>query len=207
MASNPLSNLFSSEQLQFIKQFSKQTGLNQQVVAAWVHAEEPAESTNAGHGNNNWLNIGITGSANYGANDAVWNSPITAANATAAWLKGQASVPGYGTASAGIRGILASASLPAADQVKAIQASGWAASGYPALAQDYGQLGGQAATDLANAAGNSGVGGAINSAVSAVPDAISWVFSNWLRIFEFISGVACVIFGLVLLTKAGMAEE
>ena len=34
-------------------------------------------------GNNDWLNIGYTDSATYGAGDGVWGSPVSAADATA----------------------------------------------------------------------------------------------------------------------------
>lgn len=43
-------------------------------------------------------------------------------------------------------------------------------------------------------------------AISSIADAISWVFSNWLRIFEFVGGVIMVVYGVILLGKVGMAE-
>ena len=77
--------------------------------------------------NNNWLNIGYTGSATYGADAAIWNDPTAAADATAGWLQGQATVPGYGPASAGVRSILSTAGLAPEAQIAALQRSGWAA--------------------------------------------------------------------------------
>lgn len=38
-------------------------------------------------------------------------------------------------------------------------------------------------------------------AVSDVSSAITWAFSNWLRILEFVGGVILVVFGLVLLGR------
>ena len=54
-----------------------------------------------------------------------------------------------------------------------------------------------------------GPGGSLTSAVStigSVADAIKWIFSNWLRILEFVGGAVLGIFGLVLLGKAGAKE-
>ena len=59
---------------------------------------------------------------------------MAAANATAGWLKGEDTIPGYGTASSSIPAILTSVGSPPAAQVSAIQTSGWASSGYPDLA-------------------------------------------------------------------------
>ena len=80
--------------------------------------------------NNDWLNIGYTDSGTYGSADSVWSDPITAADATAGWLKGQNTIPGYGTASSGIQAILSTAGQPPAAQIAALQSSGWASSGY-----------------------------------------------------------------------------
>ena len=90
-------------------------------------------------GNNDWLNIGYTDSATYGASDSVWSDPTSAANATAEWLKGQDSIPGYGTASSGIQGILGSVGQTPTAQIQAIQDSGWSSGGYPSLPELYQQ--------------------------------------------------------------------
>jgi hypothetical protein len=113
-------------------------------VAAWLLAEESggaAQSRQAAN-NNDWLNIGYTDSATYGASDSIWSDPTTAADATAGWLKGQNTIPGYGTASAGIRSILNTAGQPPPAQITALQRSGWASSGYPSLPALYQELAG-----------------------------------------------------------------
>lgn len=119
----------------FIAHVSAQTGLDQRVVAAWCLAEQSSTHADAreAEGNHNWLNIGWTDSATYGANASVWSDPVSAANATAGWLKGEDTVDGYGRASAGVQSILNSAGQPPEAQVAALQRSGWASSGYPDL--------------------------------------------------------------------------
>jgi hypothetical protein len=129
------SSMLTSGQQQFAATLSSETGLNPGVVTSWLLAEESggaAQSRQAG-GNNDWLNIGYTDSATYGANDSVWSDPASAATATAQWLKGQDSIPGYGTASSGIQAILGSVGQTPAAQIQAIQGSGWSSSGYPSL--------------------------------------------------------------------------
>lgn len=122
-------------QQQFATQLSAQTGLDPQVVASWMLAEESggAATSREAEGNHNWLNIGWTDSGRYGTAGAVWSDPIAAANATAGWLKGQDTVAGYGRASAGVQSILTSAGQPPELQIAALQHSGWASSGYPDL--------------------------------------------------------------------------
>ncbi|HKG04772.1 MAG TPA: hypothetical protein VKB03_16495 [Conexibacter sp.] len=122
-------------QQQFATQLAVQTGMDPQVVAAWMLAEESggAASSREAQGNHNWLNIGWTDSGRYGTAGAVWSDPIAAANATAGWLKGQDTVAGYGRASAGVQSILTSAGQPPELQIAALQHSGWASSGYPDL--------------------------------------------------------------------------
>ncbi|HEY4279927.1 MAG TPA: hypothetical protein VGM91_17005 [Conexibacter sp.] len=119
----------------FVTQLAAQTGLNPQVVAAWALSEESsgAAATREGAHNNDWLNIGYTDSGTFGAGASVWNDPISAANATAGWLKGQDTIDGYGTASAGVQSILQTAGQSPEAQVAALQRSGWASSGYPDL--------------------------------------------------------------------------
>src|SRR5581483_7676603 len=87
------------------------TGLDPGVVSAWLLAEESggAAQSRQAQNNNDWLNIGYTDSATYGSGDSIWSNPLTAADATAGWLKGQNTIPGYGTASSGIQAILQTA--------------------------------------------------------------------------------------------------
>jgi len=119
----------------FATQLAAQTGLDPQVVASWMLAEESggAAASREAQGNHNWLNIGWTDSGRYGTTASIWSDPVSAANATAAWLHGQDAIPGYGRASAGVQSILSSAGQPPDAQIAALQRSGWASSGYPDL--------------------------------------------------------------------------
>ena len=132
----------TSDQQQFASQLAAQTGLDPGVVSAWLLAEESggAAQSRQAQNNNDWLNIGYTDSGTYGSADSVWSNPVTAANATAGWLKGQNTIPGYGTASSGIQAILNTAGQPASAQISALQNSGWASSGYPSLPSLYQQV-------------------------------------------------------------------
>ena len=133
------STQLTSAQQQFAARLAAETGLNPGVVSAWLLAEESgsaAQSRQAAN-NNDWLNIGYTDSGTYGSSDSVWGNPLTAADATAGWLKGQDTIPGYGTASSGIQAILATAGQDPSLQISALQNSGWASSGYPSLASLY----------------------------------------------------------------------
>ena len=128
---------FSPNQQAFIATYAKATGLNPGVVAAQVAAEEPVGAHAGWHGTQNWLNIGITDSGPMGAGNAAWRDPVKAAQLSAAWVKGQTAIPGFGSASSGIRNILSTAGQSPAAQVSALQKSGWASSGYPSLASLY----------------------------------------------------------------------
>jgi hypothetical protein len=132
----------TSDQQQFAARLSAQTGLDPSVISAWLLAEESggAAQSRQAQNNNDWLNIGYTDSATYGSTDSIWSNPVTAADATAGWLKGQNTIPGYGTASSGIQGILSTAGQPASVQIAALQNSGWASSGYPSLPSLYQQV-------------------------------------------------------------------
>ena len=134
--------VLTSGQQQFASRLAANTGLDPSVISAWLLAEESggAAQSRQAQNNNDWLNIGYTDSATYGSSDSIWSNPITAADATAGWLKGQNTIPGYGTASSGIQGILSTAGQPAAAQIAALQQSGWASSGYPSLPSLYAQV-------------------------------------------------------------------
>jgi hypothetical protein len=114
------------------------------VISAWLLAEESggAAQSRQSQNNNDWLNVGYTDSATSGSSDSIWSDPTIAADATAGWLKGQNTIPGYGTASSGIQSILSTAGQPPAAQIAALQHSGWASSGYPSLASLYQQVAG-----------------------------------------------------------------
>ena len=136
------STMLTSGQQQFASELASQTGLDPGVVSAWVLSEESggAAVSRQSANNNDWLNIGYTDSGTYGSSDSVWSNPVSAADATAGWLKGQNTIPGYGTASSGIQAILSTAGQAPATQISALQNSGWASSGYPNLPSLYQQV-------------------------------------------------------------------
>jgi hypothetical protein len=136
--------MLTSDQRRFASRLAADTGLDPGVVSAWLLAEESGGAAVARQGanNNDWLNIGYTDSATYGSSDSVWSSPTAAADATAGWLKGQNTIPGYGTASSGIQAILQTAGQDPSAQISALQSSGWASSGYPDLPSLYAQVAG-----------------------------------------------------------------
>lgn len=137
-------SLMTPGQRVFADQLAAETGMHPQVIAAWMLAEQSSTAARSREaaGNHNWLNIGYTDSATYGANAAVWADPAAAAHATAGWLKGQDTVDGYGRASAGVQSILHSAGQSPEAQIAALQRSGWASSGYPDLPVIFRQIGG-----------------------------------------------------------------
>lgn len=128
---------YTAAQQAFATELSKETGLDINVVLAWMRAEQPPGSAKAPNGDNNWLNIGSTDEGFYGGENPAWTNPITAADQTASWLQGGATV-GYGKASAGIRSILPeSIGASGQEQIAAIQSSGWASGGYPLIQEIY----------------------------------------------------------------------
>jgi hypothetical protein len=136
--------MLTSAQQQFASRLATDTGLDPGVVSAWLLAEESggAAVSRQSANNNDWLNIGYTDSGTYGSSDSVWSDPTIAADATAGWLRGQSTIPGYGTASTGVQSILSTAGQPASVQISALQNSGWASSGYPDLPALYQQVAG-----------------------------------------------------------------
>jgi hypothetical protein len=136
--------MLTTGQQQFASRLAADTGLSPQTIAAWLLAEESsgAAQTRQAANNNDWLNIGYTDSGTYGSSDSIWSNPIAAADATAGWLKGQNTIPGYGTASSGVQAILNTAGQSPSAQVAALQSSGWASSGYPSLPSLLAQVGG-----------------------------------------------------------------
>ncbi|HET7050481.1 MAG TPA: hypothetical protein VFI54_19615 [Solirubrobacteraceae bacterium] len=131
-------------QQQFASRLAADTGLDPGVIGAWLLAEEngSAAASRQAANNNDWLNIGYTDSGTYGSGDSIWSDPTAAADATAGWLKGQNTIPGYGTASGGIQAILSTAGQTPQAQIAAIQNSGWASSGYPSLPGLYASIAG-----------------------------------------------------------------
>jgi len=136
--------MLTSAQQTFASRLSQDTGLDSGVVSAWLLAEESGSAavSRQAANNNDWLNIGYTDSGTYGSADNIWSDPTTAADATAGWLKGQNTIPNYGTASSGIQSILSTAGQSPQAQISALQNSGWASSGYPSLDSLYQQVAG-----------------------------------------------------------------
>ena len=138
------SSMLTSAQQTFASRLATDTGLDPGVVSAWLLAEESggAAVSRQAANNNDWLNIGYTDSGTYCSADNIWSDPSAAADATAGWLKGQNTIPGYGTASSGIQSILSTAGQSPQAQIAALQSSGWASSGYPSLPSLYQQVAG-----------------------------------------------------------------
>jgi hypothetical protein len=136
--------MLTSAQQTFAGRLAQDTGLDSGVVSAWLLAEESggAAVSRQAANNNDWLNIGYTDSGTYGSSDNIWADPTAAADATAGWLKGQNTIPGYGTASSGIQSVLSTAGQAPEAQISALQNSGWASSGYPSLPSLYQQVAG-----------------------------------------------------------------
>jgi hypothetical protein len=134
--------LLTSNQQQFASTLAADTGLNPGVVSAWMLAEESgsAAQSRQAQSNNDWLNVGYTASGSSGTSDSIWSDPVSAANATAGWLKGQETIPGYGPAASGIGAILQTVGQAPEAQIAALQSSGWASSGYPNLPSLYSEV-------------------------------------------------------------------
>jgi hypothetical protein len=164
---NPLAGGFTTAQQTFANQLQTRTGLNIAVIYAWMAAEQGHGTASAPNGTNNWLNIGSTDSGYYGGNNPAWTDPISAANQTASWLAG-GSTFGYGHASSGIVNVLKTAGQSAATQIAALQGSGWASSGYPALESDY-QSYLSGAYSGSNSAGASGSGSQVTPSITRRP--------------------------------------
>jgi hypothetical protein len=136
--------MLTSGQRTFASRLAADTGLDPGVVSAWLLAEESggAAVSRQSANNNDWLNIGYTDSGTYGSSGSIWSNSTSAADATAGWLKGQDTIPGYGTASSGIQAILQTAGQSPSAQISALRSSGWASSGYPDLPALYSQVAG-----------------------------------------------------------------
>jgi hypothetical protein len=130
----------SKNQKIFADAFAARSGLDRNVIAAWLRNEEPAIDNNGPRGAYNFLNIGITDSGSLGNGNRFWNSsPAEAGTISAEWMMGKFSVPGFGRASAGIQGIARTAGMSPRAQISAIQHSGWASGGESALVSLYNQ--------------------------------------------------------------------
>jgi cell wall-associated NlpC family hydrolase len=123
-----VANVLNPKQAAFAASLSKLTGLDPHVIGAWTLAEESgtAAQKRAAAGNNNWLNIGMFDSGPGAISKGKqWSSPESAAEMTAAFLKGQ-----KGGADKRIVDILKTAGKDPGSQLKAIYESPWASSHY-----------------------------------------------------------------------------
>jgi hypothetical protein len=122
------SSLMTSGQEVFAGKLAELTGLNPRVIAAWELAEESGSAATGRQAasNYNWLNIGYFDSgAGQIAFDHAFSDPVSAAEQTARFLKGQ-----WGGASSGIQAILHTVAQSPEQQMMAIANSGWASSHY-----------------------------------------------------------------------------
>jgi cell wall-associated NlpC family hydrolase len=122
------SSMLTSGQQTFVAHLASATGLNTRVVAGWVLAEESGSAAQGrqADSNFNWLNIGYFDSGTGAiAHASPFSDPVSAAEQTAKFLKGQ-----WGGASSGIQDILKTVGKPPDDQIMAIANSGWASSHY-----------------------------------------------------------------------------
>ena len=122
------SSMLTSGQQTFVAHLASATGLNTRVVAGWVLAEESGSAAQGRQAasNFNWLNIGYFDSGTGAiAHASPFSDPVSAAEQTAKFLKGQ-----WGGASTGIQDILKTVGKPPEDQIMAIANSGWASSHY-----------------------------------------------------------------------------
>jgi len=125
-----ISGMTDPRQAEFAANLAKDTGLSPRVVAAWVRQEGGNPN-----GDNNWLNIGWTGSGPAQVTNAPdWQNPKTAAKATADWLRGKFGQQYGYVASGGIQSILGSVGAGDRQQINAITNSGWA--GDPAYTEN-----------------------------------------------------------------------
>jgi hypothetical protein len=140
--SMPGARLLTTGQAAFGRQLVALSGLNPAVVSAWMLAEQSGSAARSYQDRNfnDWLNIGRTGSGDFGTGDSVWADPARAAQATWGWMTGHASVPGYGPGAPSVQAIARTAGHSAPVQIAAIQGSGWAGTGYPALPALYAQV-------------------------------------------------------------------
>lgn len=120
-------DLLNTNQAGFASELVKQTGLDPAVVVSWILAEEPKSASRAPWGANNWLNIGGPAAGPHIASQTAWADPITAADQTAAWMKGS-TIPGFGKAGGSISSIIGTAGQSASAQINAIGRSGWGTS-------------------------------------------------------------------------------
>jgi len=120
-------------QVQFSYQLASLSGLDVNVIKAWVLAEMSDGYARGRQraNNHNWLNIGYFdslgggGAFQQGKVSSTWSDPVSAANASQAFLEGKI----FGAAP-GIQNILLYAGSSPDTIINAIASSGWASGGY-----------------------------------------------------------------------------
>lgn len=129
--------VLTRSQRAFGSEFARLTGLDYRLVGAQLLNEMNGSAAAQREANRdyNWLNIGWTDSGQRGTGNTVWRDPISAARASARWVAGEWEVPGFGRAAPGIIAWGRTAGKPLDAQIRALQTSGWASSGYPDLPQ------------------------------------------------------------------------
>jgi len=92
----------TSGQQQFASTLAADTGLDPQVIGAWLLSEESEEAavSRQAANNNDWLNIRYTDSGTYGSTDSIWSSPA----ATRICRRSTSSSPSNGASPAGPAG-------------------------------------------------------------------------------------------------------
>lgn len=130
------STLLNEKQRMFAQRLNADIGLEPCVICGWVISEEPASSTCAPNGCNNWLNVGAFDAGGWAGGGAdVWSAPVKGADATASFITGK-QVNGINSplhAADSIHAIGHVAGKSIAEQISTIQNSHWASSGYPNL--------------------------------------------------------------------------
>lgn len=120
----------------FAAHLAAETRLDPRVIGAWLKSEQSGSAARNYQGKRyfNWLNIARTDSGDAGGSHAgVWGNPVSAAKATAEWIRGEGPIARqYGKPAPGIRAILNAAGKSPQQQIAAIGRSGWA------TAPDYG---------------------------------------------------------------------
>lgn len=154
----------------FVNELAQLSGMNKDVLIAWIVAEEGFGTSSSAQSremdsNFNWLNVAYYDSgAGALTRNVVWSNPSTAAQAVNDFLRGKKFGP-----SEGIKAIIKTASKSAEQQIAAIAGSGWASSGYEngdTLRTLYNQISG-ANLQLTGATTAGGDAGAVTGGIDA----------------------------------------
>lgn len=142
--------------------------LNPNVVAAWVLNEQSGSAAAyyqngpafyGGKPYNNWLNIGVTQASDetnglHGTTSSIWSDPVQAAQATAKWIATGQGVPNWARSSS----VDLKPGGSPAEQIAAIQGSGWASGGETALPSLYNEIVGAGGLQITDQQKNAVIG-------------------------------------------------